>query len=102
VASNFKRGGPKEEWQAIHPAAWNESSDVARKSPVSVATMKAAFALRLQGFGNAEIGRKLNLHPVTVSRIFTKMKKLEVEGVVPEEPKNHQPMPRCFVTGETG
>jgi hypothetical protein len=55
------------------------------KSPVSVATKKAVFALRLQGLSNAEIGERVNLHPVTVSRIFTGLKKLEAAGVVPKE-----------------
>src|SRR5262245_22151954 len=57
------------------------------KSPVSVATKKAVFALRLQGLSNAQIGERLNLHPVTVCRIFTSVKKLEAAGVVSHEPK---------------
>jgi hypothetical protein len=55
------------------------------KSPVSIETKKAAFALRLQRFTNSQIGERLNLHPVTVSRIFTALKKLEAAGVVPKE-----------------
>src|SRR5262245_52089601 len=57
------------------------------KSRISMATKKAVFALRLQGLSNAEIGERLNLHPVTVSKIFSSVKKLEAAGVVPEEPQ---------------
>ena len=55
------------------------------KRPVSFETKQAAFMLRLQGFTNSQIGERLNLHPVTVSRIFTGLKKLEAAGVVPKE-----------------
>src|SRR5262249_32706469 len=55
------------------------------KRPVSIETKQAAFMLRLQGFTNSQIGERLNLHPVTVSRIFTGLKKLEAAGVVPKE-----------------
>jgi hypothetical protein len=55
------------------------------RTPVSFETKQAAFALRLRGLTNSQIGTKLNLHPVTVSRIFTAIKKLESAGVVPKE-----------------
>jgi hypothetical protein len=56
------------------------------KAPISMDTLKAIFALRLQGFGNVEIGQRLNLHPVTISRQFSKLKKLESAGAVPKQP----------------
>lgn len=52
---------------------------------MSIATKKAIFALRLQGLSNAEIGERVNLHPVSVSRIFSHVKKLETAGVIPEQ-----------------
>src|SRR5262245_63424399 len=57
------------------------------KSPVSVATMKAIFALRAQGLSNTEIGERLNLHPGSVCRIYRRVKKLEAAGRVPADPK---------------
>src|SRR5262245_23013982 len=57
------------------------------KSPVSMATMKAIFALRAQGFNNTEIGERLNLHPGSVCRIYRRVKQIETAGMVPDTAK---------------
>lgn len=68
-------GAPLKAGVPVHPAAG------------AVRRLRPAVALRIQGYTNSEIGQRLNLHPVTVCRIFTAMKKLEAAGVVAQPAK---------------